>query len=216
MELSGSYLENLCKYCCIHSANQLRSSKNQQNTDSKMNKLIIFAAIIVIVHGRNCRRTFNRNIINNQYDNNIIVKCTNTDHDKPLCQAILRFYDVSDELMPIANYFGDNRFLNDIREKLLKYGRLSDRQIEAALNQIEKEKGVEETQTEDKSYVDLLKEIQNYFVQLLREKVDQSNEEEMEGELSEYARTLKNARRQNVGIRFPKSAVKANPYRFKK
>ena len=39
-------------------------------------------------------------------------------------------------------------------------------------------------------------DIQNYFVQLLREKVDQSNEEEMEGELSEYARTLKNARRQ--------------------
>lgn len=127
-----------------------------------------------------------------------------------------RLDDVSDELMPIANYFGDNRFLNDIREKLLKYGRLSDRQIEVALNQIEKEKGVEETQTKDKSYVDLLKEIQNYFVQLLREKVDQSNEEEMEGELSEYARTLKNARRQNVGIRFPKSAVKANPYRFRK
>ena len=161
-----------------------------------------------------------------------------------------RLDDVSDELIPIANYFGDNKFLNDIREKLLKYGRLSDRQIEVALNQIEKEKGVEETQAKDKSYVDLLKEIQNYFVQLLREKVDQSNEEEMEGELSEkwsqkykksidcnnpkgfsqrahcqgrkkkeldeYSRTLKNARRQNVGIRFPKSAIKANPHRFRK
>ena len=37
-----------------------------------------------------------------------------------------------------------------------------------------------------------------------------------EQELDEYARTLKNARRQGVGLRFPKSAVKANPQRFRK
>ena len=34
-------------------------------------------------------------------------------------------------------------------------------------------------------------------------------------ELTEYARTLKNARQQGVGLRFPKSAVKANPLRFR-
>jgi 4a-hydroxytetrahydrobiopterin dehydratase len=34
-------------------------------------------------------------------------------------------------------------------------------------------------------------------------------------ELTEYARTLKNARRQGVGLRFPKSAIKANPLRFR-
>ena len=34
-------------------------------------------------------------------------------------------------------------------------------------------------------------------------------------ELSEYARTLKNARQQGVGLRFPKSAIKANPARFR-
>jgi uncharacterized protein (DUF2237 family) len=34
-------------------------------------------------------------------------------------------------------------------------------------------------------------------------------------ELSEYARTLKNARRQGSGLRFPKSAIKANPLRFR-
>ena len=38
----------------------------------------------------------------------------------------------------------------------------------------------------------------------------------VEQELDEYARTLKNARRQGVGLRFPKSAVKANPSRFRK
>jgi|LakMenE01Jun11ns_1017448.scaffolds.fasta_scaffold9892582_3 uncharacterized protein (DUF2237 family) len=37
-----------------------------------------------------------------------------------------------------------------------------------------------------------------------------------EQELDEYARTLKNARRQGVGMRFPKSAVKSNPSRFRK
>ena len=34
-------------------------------------------------------------------------------------------------------------------------------------------------------------------------------------ELTEYARTLKNARQQGVGLRFPKSAIKANPTRFR-
>ena len=34
-------------------------------------------------------------------------------------------------------------------------------------------------------------------------------------ELTEYSRTLKNARRQGVGLRFPKSAIKANPARFR-
>jgi hypothetical protein len=34
-------------------------------------------------------------------------------------------------------------------------------------------------------------------------------------ELTEYSRTLKNARQQGVGLRFPKSAVKANPLRFR-
>jgi uncharacterized protein (DUF2237 family) len=34
-------------------------------------------------------------------------------------------------------------------------------------------------------------------------------------ELTEYARTLKNARRQGAGLRFPKSAIKANPLRFR-
>lgn len=34
-------------------------------------------------------------------------------------------------------------------------------------------------------------------------------------ELTEYSRTLKNARKQGVGLRFPKSAIKANPSRFR-
>lgn len=40
--------------------------------------------------------------------------------------------------------------------------------------------------------------------------------DDVEQELDEYSRTLKNARRQGSGLRFPKSAVKANPSRFRK
>ena len=34
-------------------------------------------------------------------------------------------------------------------------------------------------------------------------------------ELTEYSRTLKNARQQGVGLRFPKSAINSNPSRFR-
>ena len=34
-------------------------------------------------------------------------------------------------------------------------------------------------------------------------------------ELTEYARTLKNARQQGAGLRFSKSAIKSNPARFR-
>ena len=40
-------------------------------------------------------------------------------------------------------------------------------------------------------------------------------EKEGDDEISEYARTLKNARRQGIGLRFPKSAIKSNPMRFR-
>lgn len=36
-----------------------------------------------------------------------------------------------------------------------------------------------------------------------------------EAETTEYARTLANARKQGVGLRFPKSAIKSNPQRFR-
>jgi hypothetical protein len=39
--------------------------------------------------------------------------------------------------------------------------------------------------------------------------------EENNDELDEYARTLKNARKQGSGLRFPKSAIKSNPLRFR-
>jgi hypothetical protein len=48
-----------------------------------------------------------------------------------------------------------------------------------------------------------------------KDKIKGIQTEENDNELDEYARTLKNARQQGVGLRFPKSAIKANPMRFR-
>jgi hypothetical protein len=47
------------------------------------------------------------------------------------------------------------------------------------------------------------------------DKIKSIQTEENDNELDEYARTLKNARQQGVGLRFPKSTIKSNPMRFR-
>jgi hypothetical protein len=156
-----------------------------------------------------------------------------------------RLDDIPQELLPIATYSGDDTFLKDIKEKLLKWGKLSDRQIEVAMSKIQKTSpNIDETPK--KTYVELVKQIQNKFVEILRRYVEQGEEVGELGEgwsekykksidcnnpkgfsqkahcqgrkkqdLDEYARTLKMARRQGVGVRFPKSAVDNSPNRFR-
>ena len=82
--------------------------------------------------------------------------------------------DVPEELQPIATYTGSNDFVKDIKSKLLKYGSLSDKQRDAALRQIAKEMGTETTEEPqpEKTFVDLLKRIQQEFITLLQEKID--------------------------------------------
>jgi len=88
---------------------------------------------------------------------------------------------ISSELLPIANYSGKNSFLNDIKSKLLTYGRLSDKQIEMAMNQIKKEGGSStSTETVDsqsnKTFVDVVKQIQQEFVNILNNKIKSQSE----------------------------------------
>jgi hypothetical protein len=93
--------------------------------------------------------------------------------------------DIPDELKPIANYEGSDKFVNDIKSKLLRFGTLSDKQKEAAFRQIAKEglpttyEGNEKT---EKTFVDLIKEIQNLFVDVLQEKINQESETKELGE----------------------------------
>jgi hypothetical protein len=54
------------------------------------------------------------------------------------------------KLQSISNYSGTNTFVNDIKGKLKKFNSLSDKQIDAAIRQIEREGGAqpkEETET---------------------------------------------------------------------
>ena len=156
-----------------------------------------------------------------------------------------RLDDIPQELLPIATYSGDDTFLKDIKEKLLKWGKLSDKQIEVAMSKIQKT-SPDVNQTPKKTYVELVKQIQNKFVEILRRYVEQGEEVGELGEgwsekykrsidcnnpkgfsqkahcqgrkkrdLDEYARTLKMARRQGAGVRFPKSAVDNSPNRFR-
>ena len=57
--------------------------------------------------------------------------------------------------------------------------------------------------------------LQETIRRILREEFENKYDTSMDEEVSEYARTLKNTRQQGVGLRFPKSAVKANPLRFR-
>jgi hypothetical protein len=47
--------------------------------------------------------------------------------------------EMTDDMKKIAAYEGENSFVNELKGKLEKYGKLSDKQISAALNQIQKE-----------------------------------------------------------------------------
>jgi hypothetical protein len=46
---------------------------------------------------------------------------------------------MSEDLQKIAKYDGPSEFVNDIKSKLMKYGTLSDKQVNASLKQIQKE-----------------------------------------------------------------------------
>jgi hypothetical protein len=52
---------------------------------------------------------------------------------------------MSEDLQKIAKYDGPNNFINEIKGKLLKYGTLSDKQVNAVLTQIQKDNDKENT-----------------------------------------------------------------------
>lgn len=87
--------------------------------------------------------------------------------------------NIPDELTPIAKYEGNNSFLKDIKTKLLKYGNLSPKQIEFANKQIEKELGPIETRTETskRTFKEVVKDIQQEFVKILKQKVQEEKTE---------------------------------------
>ncbi len=53
--------------------------------------------------------------------------------------------EMTDDMKKIAAYEGENSFVNELKGKLAKYGKLSDKQISAALSQIQKEENKADT-----------------------------------------------------------------------
>lgn len=110
--------------------------------------------------------------------------------------------NIDSELLPIAKYEGENKFVNDIKGKLLRFGSLSPKQIEVALNQINKETGgVEPTEKPRKTFVDLIKEIQEEFVRILKEKI-QKSKDQPQLEMNESVIRLKKSDIINNKIKF--------------
>jgi hypothetical protein len=72
---------------------------------------------------------------------------------------------------------------------------------------------------EDAPYLKFVKRLGDEFVNTLKEKIDNADDQryepDFEVEMNEYGRSLKNARKQGQGRYFPKSAIKANPLRFR-
>jgi len=84
--------------------------------------------------------------------------------------------DLDKESKPIAHYKGDNKFVKDVQKKLLRFRNISDAQKNAALKTIKKEIGIDQDQDipKGRSYQDLVRDMKNYFVQILQDKVEKS------------------------------------------
>ena len=74
-------------------------------------------------------------------------------------------------------------------------------------------------ESDDSPYIKFTKMVQNEFVRVLKEKIDEDGgdryEPNFEVEMTEHSRSLGNARKQGQGLRFSRSAVKSNQMRFR-
>jgi hypothetical protein len=94
-------------------------------------------------------------------------------YDKPYTK------DLPKEAIPIAFYVGQNTFIKDIKQKLLRFRKLSEKQIQAAISGMKRE-GLDTealmNQKPERGYLDLVKEIKDRFVDILNEIMGSKNE----------------------------------------
>lgn len=92
-------------------------------------------------------------------------------YDKPYTK------DLPEEVLPIVYYEGNNDFIKDIRQKLLRFRKLSEKQIQVALNQMKRE-GIDvnniPNQKESRTYSDLVRDMKDAFVDILNQKIENS------------------------------------------
>ena len=89
-------------------------------------------------------------------------------YDKPYTK------DIDKEALPIAFYEGNNTFIKDVKQKLLRFRKLSEKQIQAAISGMKRE-GIDVDSLVDqkptRTYSDLVKEMKDRFVDILNEKI---------------------------------------------
>ena len=89
-------------------------------------------------------------------------------YDKPYTK------DLPKETLPIANYEGTNTFVKDLKSKLLRFKSLSEKQLQAGLNQIKREGGIIDSKEGSKAKrtsSDLVRDLQNKFIEILQSKI---------------------------------------------
>jgi len=89
-------------------------------------------------------------------------------YDKPYTK------DLPEETLPIAFYEGENAFIKDIKQKLLRFRKLSEKQIQAAISGMKREGiDIEElvNPTNKRGTTELTKDIKDKFVEILNQKI---------------------------------------------
>ena len=93
-------------------------------------------------------------------------------YDKPYTK------DLPAESVPIAFYEGPNTFIQDVKQKLLRFRRLSEKQIQAAINGMKRE-GIDVEELANPSQVrgttELTRDIKEKFVEILQSKINEES-----------------------------------------
>jgi len=85
--------------------------------------------------------------------------------------------DLPEEVLPIAFYNGSNSFIKDIQQKLLRFRKLSEKQIQAAISGMKREGiNIDElvNPNNGRGTTELTKDIKDKFVEILNEKIRKS------------------------------------------
>lgn len=115
-------------------------------------------------------------------------------YDKPYTK------DLPKEAIPIAFYEGSNSFIQDIKQKLLRFRKLSEKQIQAAINGMKRE-GIDVDALADpkqgRGTTDLTRDIKEKFVELLNDYIKNPRPENM-NESVQKKRTVSSALKEHM------------------
>jgi biotin operon repressor len=101
-------------------------------------------------------------------------------YDKPYTK------DLPAEAIPIAYYEGSNTFIQDIKQKLLRFRTLSEKQIQAAISGMKRE-GIDveslANPKQGRGTTELTKDIRDKFIEILNEKIKNSSQQVSESKI---------------------------------